>query len=202
MSQKDGTASLHGTDSPDGVAAPAAERLQHVLGDAMDPQSAEVRALCRGIRLEVFVGEQGVPLEEEVDALDEAGSTVHVLASGAHGAPLGTVRVLQDRDQPGEVHLGRLAVVRGSRGTGLGARLVAEAERLALVGAGVAEVGADGEPTGATEVTVVLSAQEQAMDFYARCGYEVVSGETYLDAGIAHQDMARTVTTPTTTTTP
>jgi len=42
-------------------------------------------------------------------------------------------------------------------------------------------------------VTVILSAQEQAMGFYARCGYTVLTGESYLDAGIPHQDMARVV---------
>lgn len=171
-----------------------AGRLQYALGDAIDPESIEIKALCRGIRIEVFVGEQGVPLEEEIDLLDDAGSTIHVLASAADGSPLGTVRVLRDPDHPGQVHLGRLAVVRQVRGTGLGARLVAEVEGLALVGAGVPELDDDGEPTGATEVTIILAAQEQAAGFYARCGYEVVSGETYLDAGIPHQDMARTLT--------
>jgi acetyltransferase, GNAT family len=42
-------------------------------------------------------------------------------------------------------------------------------------------------------VTVILSAQEQAMGFYERCGYTAVTGESYLDAGIPHQDMARVV---------
>ena len=44
-----------------------------------------------------------------------------------------------------------------------------------------------------TAVTVILSAQEQAMGFYERCGYTAVTGESYLDAGIPHQDMARVV---------
>ena len=32
------------------------------------------------------------------------------------------------------------------------------------------------------------------MGFYERCGYRTISGERYLDAGIWHQDMARTLT--------
>ena len=47
---------------------------------------------------------------------------------------------------------------------------------------------------GTAAVVVVLAAQEQAMGFYARCGYTVLTGRSYLDAGIAHQDMARLVT--------
>ncbi len=34
-----------------------------------------------------------------------------------------------------------------------------------------------------------------AMGFYERCGYRVLSGHRYLDAGIWHQDTARTVST-------
>ena len=45
-------------------------------------------------------------------------------------------------------------------------------------------------------ITVVLSAQEQAIGFYRRCGYRVLTGARYLDAGIWHQDMARTLRVP------
>ena len=31
------------------------------------------------------------------------------------------------------------------------------------------------------------------MGFYERCGYRVLNGRRYLDAGIWHQDMAHTV---------
>jgi len=43
-------------------------------------------------------------------------------------------------------------------------------------------------------VTVLLSAQVQAIGFYERVGYEVY-GPLYLDAGIDHRD-ARKVLTP------
>ena len=33
------------------------------------------------------------------------------------------------------------------------------------------------------------------MGFYERCGYRVLNGRRYLDAGSWHQDMARTVST-------
>ncbi|WP_447925507.1 GNAT family N-acetyltransferase [Georgenia muralis] len=140
------------------------------------------------VRMEVFVGEQGVPAEEEVDDLDTAPTTTHVLAvDRASGAPLGTGRLLADPAHPGEVHLGRLAVRAAARGTGLGARLVVAIEAIALAEHAVGD-------DGPLAVTVVLSAQESAMGFYRRLGYEVRTGERYLDAGIWHQDMARTVT--------
>ena len=68
-----------------------------------------------------------------------------------------------------------------ARGAGLGARVVAALEEAVL------------RYLGDLSVEVVLSVQEQAMGFYESCGYQVLSGHRYLDAGIWHQDMARTV---------
>ena len=147
------------------------------------------------VRTEVFVDEQRVPAEEEIDALDTAATTTHVLAvDTATGAAVGTGRLLADPAHPGEVHLGRLAVRAAARGRGVGARMVVAIEGIAL-----AEHGTRTPAPGATgpdriSVTVVLSAQEHALDFYRRLGYELVSGERYLDAGIWHQDMAHRIT--------
>lgn len=167
-------------------------------GDDADPALHYLRRGVADVRLEVFVGEQEVPFIEEIDARDFEATTWHVLASGADGVPLGTARLLLEPEHPGQVHLGRLAVRRATRGTGLGARLVAAVEAAALEHTAApldAETAvAAVVPKGTGAVTVVLSAQEQAMGFYERCGYRSMSGECYLDAGIWHQDMARTLT--------
>lgn len=155
--------------------------IETAPGDASDSAGVAVRQGVCEVRLEVFVLEQEVPLVLEIDARDNQASTIHVLARGADGTPLAAGRLLSDPHHPGQVHLGRLAVRLIARGTGLGARMVAAIEQAALEAYGPG-------------VTVILSAQEQAMGFYERCGYAVLSGESYLDAGIAHQDMARTLT--------
>ena len=152
-------------------------------GDQTRPEADRLRKAVADVRLEVFVGEQSVPLVQEIDARDDESTTIHLLASGADGTPLGAGRILLDPEQPGRVHLGRLAVRRIARGTGLGARVVAAIEEAVL------------RYSGDPRVEVVLSAQEQAIGFYERCGYRVLSGRRYLDAGIWHQDMARTVST-------
>ncbi|GGO99960.1 GNAT family N-acetyltransferase [Actinomyces gaoshouyii] len=162
-------------------------RLTSAVGDESGPGADALRHGAAEVRLEVFVDEQDVPFVEEIDARDFETSTIHLLARGADGTPLATGRILLDPEHSGRVHLGRLAVRRVCRGTGLGARMVAALEEVALERAGVR--GDD-----AVSVTVVLSAQERAMGFYRRCGYEVISGESYLDAGIPHQDMAKTIT--------
>ena len=157
--------------------------IETAPGDASGAAAGAVRLGVAEVRLKVFVIEQAVPLVLEIDARDAEASTIHVLARGADGTPLAAGRLLTEPDHPGQVHLGRLAVRRIARGTGLGARMVAAIEQAAL----------DSQGAG---VTVVLSAQEQAMGFYERCGYSPVSGERYMDAGIPHQDMARTLGAP------
>lgn len=164
-------------------------------GDDADPALDWVRRAIADVRLEVFVGEQAVPFALEIDARDFLATTIHVLAVGADGAALGAGRLLRDPARPGRVHLGRLAVRRIARGTGLGARLVAALEAAAPTALALAPgAGAPGPAIpGGAGITVVLAAQEQAMGFYERCGYREVGGGRYLDAGIWHRDMARTL---------
>jgi predicted GNAT family N-acyltransferase len=147
-------------------------------------------AAAHALRLAVFVDEQGVPLEEEIDDLDTAATTTHVLVRDRErdGAVVGTGRLLTDPAHPGEVHVGRVAVAASARGTGAGAAVMRALEELALAEHAVS--GADGRRA----VRVLLSAQVQAIGFYERLGY-VVSGPVYLDAGIDHRDAAKTLAT-------
>lgn len=137
------------------------------------------------IRFEVFVAEQQVPPELELDSRDEEPGTIHALTFLV-GSPVATGRVLPDAEE-GHVHVGRVAVRAHSRGSGVGAAVMAFLEGQAL-----AEYGRT-DAAGQLSVTVALSAQESAMGFYERLGYKVVSGERYLDAGIWHQDMERII---------
>ncbi|MER8182555.1 GNAT family N-acetyltransferase [Kitasatospora sp. NPDC094015] len=136
-------------------------------------------ALVRAIRHEVFVVEQNVPEELEYDDLDA--TAVHLLAVTDDGAPLGTGRLIHGADAleltgvEGRVLLGRLAVQRTARGTGLGADLVRAIERA-------------GRERGAVELE--LHAQVQALGFYERLGY-TAEGPVYQDAGIPHRTMTR-----------
>ncbi len=148
---------------------PAAVTIERVT-------TAEQLAEAFAVRLDVFVVEQHVPEAEELDALDHAPTTTHVLARTADGAAVGTARLLTDPGG-GEVHIGRVAVRASARGTGAGAALMRALEAIALA----EHPGPDGT------VTVLLSAQVQAIGFYERLGY-AVHGPVYLDAGIDHRD--------------
>ena len=124
----------------------------------------QARAEASRIRLEVFVEEQRVPAEIEMDANDAV--SVHALAYD-DGKAVGTGRLLPDG------HIGRMAVLREHRARGVGGailtRLVAEARRLGMR-------------------DVVLSAQTHALEFYRKHGF-APSGGVYMEAGIPHQEM-------------
>ncbi|NYT35464.1 GNAT family N-acetyltransferase [Allopusillimonas soli] len=122
------------------------------------------------IRQEVFVEEQNVPVELELDGLDS--ECVHAVAYNEQDQPIATGRLLPDG------HIGRLAVLADYRGTGVGSKildtLVNEARRR-------------------RHMEVVLSAQTHARNFYARHGF-VAEGGTYMDAGIEHVTMRHSLT--------
>ena len=125
------------------------------------------------LRTRVFVEEQGVPPEIERDAADA--TAVHVLSRDADGRVVATGRLLLRAD--GTASIGRMAADASVRGRGHGAAVLAELHRQAVL-RGVREVE--------------LHAQVTARRFYQRAGYEAV-GEEYLEAGIRHVTMRRTL---------
>jgi ElaA protein len=125
-------------------------------------------AACLALRREVFIREQGVPEADEVDGRD--GEAIHLLAR-LDGVPVGTARLLVMGDTG---KIGRVCVLPGARGQGIGA---------ALIRAGLEALRA---MPGIRRAK--LSAQVQALGFYAALGFAAV-GEEYLDAGIVHRDM-------------
>ena len=72
--------------------------------------------ICK-IRFEVFVDEQNVPEELEIDGLDDEAK--HVLAY-SDDEPIGTGRILIDG------HIGRVAVLKKYRGHGIGKSVMQE----------------------------------------------------------------------------
>lgn len=119
------------------------------------------------IRHAVFVEEQGVPVEIELDEWDAV--SLHAIARDGAGRAIGTGRLLPDG------HIGRMAVLKGARGSGAGTSIL-----LALMDAA--------RKRGHREV--VLNAQTHAAPFYRRLGF-VEEGDVFDDAGIAHIAMRR-----------
>ena len=125
------------------------------------------------IRLRVFVEEQGVPLELEIDEHDRTdAAAVHALVHD-DGQTIGTGRFYAL--DPERVQIGRMAVERNDRGKGAGA---------CLLGALMIEA----RRRGFTRAK--LDAQTQVTDFYRKAGFEA-DGEPFWDAGILHQPMSK-----------
>ncbi|KQU66407.1 GNAT family N-acetyltransferase [Phycicoccus sp. Root101] len=122
------------------------------------------------LRSEVFVVEQDCPYLD-LDGRDLAPRTRHLWIDRA-GAPVATLRVLDDEADGGALRIGRVATARAWRGRGLAARLVTAV----LDGAG--------------ERDVVLDAQSHLVDWYAAFGF-VPSGRGFVEDGIPHTPMRR-----------
>ena len=123
------------------------------------------------IRTEVFVDEQNVPEELEIDGMD--GDSYHFLASLTDGTPVGTARLMKSGQ------IGRMAVLAQYRNAGIGQQLlqcaIAKARNLGFE-------------------EIFLHAQIQALDFYLRNGFEAF-GPEFDDAGINHRAMRYTGST-------
>ena len=142
-------------------------RMTHKITVVDTPED---RQACYDIRTTVFVGEQNVPPELELDELED--TCVHFLAR-IDGVPMGTARLL-DR---GYAKIQRVAVHKPARGTGLGRDLML----------GVLAYAAQ---HGFTESR--LDAQVSAIRFYEKLGY-VATGPEFDDAGIPHRLMIKTL---------
>ncbi|PPA72304.1 GNAT family N-acetyltransferase [Jeotgalibacillus proteolyticus] len=121
------------------------------------------------VRRLVFVEEQKVPVEEELDAFDEVCD--HFVLYD-HLEPVGAGRF---RSLEGNGKVERICVIPSYRKKGAGAQLMKAIEEHAIQ---------NGYPA------LKLNAQTHALSFYERLGYHITSDE-FLDAGIPHKSMEK-----------
>jgi ElaA protein len=119
------------------------------------------------LRGDVFVVEQECAYPD-IDGRDVEPDTRHLWFS-LDDAPVAYLRILFDG---GVARIGRVAVAKTARGTGLAGRLMDEA--LALI----------------RDRPCVLDAQSYLVDFYARYGFQATGAE-YVEDGIPHVPMRR-----------
>ncbi len=129
-------------------------------------QDAEKPAFA--IRQKVFIQEQGVPEELELDEFD-SGATHALAIDGAEC--IGTGRLVYIGGAQGQI--GRMAVLSAFRNAGIGRailkRLIEHARSLGVE-------------------TLILHSQVAAIPFYEKHGFEI-QGDIYDEAGIPHRNM-------------
>ena len=140
-------------------------------------KSKEELNLGFALRIEVFVKEQKVPIELELDDKDHSDNTVHI--GYFHEDNLIGVARLIDMDKD-VIHIGRVVIDKEYRGQGIGRELIIGCENIA-------------QQILKRKTIIELSAQIQAENFYKSLGYNRVNDKIYLDAGIEHVDMRKEI---------
>ncbi|WP_164670399.1 GNAT family N-acetyltransferase [Virgibacillus doumboii] len=135
-------------------------------------ETSEERQQAFNVRTNVFVNEQNVPPDIELDAFDE--EAIHLIGF-ENDTPIAASRV-RFVDAYGKLE--RICVLRDRRGNFYGKQLIQEMEDI-IVNEGYTKAK--------------LNAQTHALDFYRNLGYKIVS-EEFMDAGIPHVTMVKELT--------
>ncbi len=131
---------------------------------------SEARDAAYAIRYAVFVEEQGISAELEIDDYDPIAE--HALAY-VDNQCVATARIYLDEQGPSKAKIGRMAVLREFRGQGIGTALLGESIRAGMMqGASIFE----------------LHAQQSAVPFYAKLQFKP-DGAIFDEVGIPHQCM-------------
>ena len=120
------------------------------------------------VRQEVFIQEQGIPAELEIDEFDPAAQ--HALAYQDEYC-VGTGRLVNLGD--GQAQIGRMAVLAPFRNQGVGSLILKR-----LVGLAKSQ-GID---------SILLHSQVVAIPFYEKLGFQA-QGPTYEEVGMPHRNM-------------
>ena len=138
--------------------------------ELFDIHDSERMAAAFSVRVPVFVGEQHVPAEEEIDEHDRTDADARHALVRDGAVPVAAGRYFRIGTT---AQVGRMAVLAAYRGRGIG-RLVLDA----LVD--------DARARGYARVA--LNAQDHAVAFYAKAGFTPF-GETLVECDILHQPM-------------
>ena len=140
-------------------------------------KSKEELNLGFALRIEVFVKEQKVPIELDLDDKDHSDNTVHIGYFNDNKL-IGVARLIDlDKDV---IHIGRVVIDKEYRGKGIGRKLIIGCENIT-------------KQILKKEIIIELSAQIQAEKFYESLGYNRINDKIYLDAGIEHVDMRKVI---------
>jgi len=143
--------------------------MQMTCHEITAPEETEA---CFALRRRVFVEEQKVPLELEMDGLDAASRHFAVKAGDKIVATC-RVRIIGSAAK-----IERVAVLKDFRRMGIGQTLMKYVLQVL--------------PRAGDIQLLKLSSQADAVPFYEKLGFKA-RGSEYLDAGMPHYDMVREI---------
>ncbi|UMT76558.1 GNAT family N-acetyltransferase [Staphylococcus roterodami] len=129
---------------------------------------------CFAIRKKVFVEEQGVPEENEID--DYESISIHLIGYAQDNQPIATARIRPIDEKV--VKIERVAVIKSYRGAGIGRKLMQAVDSLA-------------KDEGYENAT--MHAQCHAIPFYESLNFKK-RGNIFLEEGIEHVEMMKKLT--------
>ena len=124
-------------------------------------------------RFEVFVMEQEVICEQDLDDRDQACTHIY-LRDGDNKEVLAYCRIVPSGVAYDKVSIGRVLVKQKARGQGIAKEML--------------EIAIDYIKDELKENEIILSAQSYVTSLYEAVGFKIISDE-YLDAGIPHYKM-------------
>lgn len=134
-------------------------------------------ALARKIRVEVFVKEQKISKELELDDKDFLTTTIHI-GLFKENKIIGTARLLNlDKKK---IKIGRVSVLNEYRGLGLGKKLMIEVENIL-------------KKELKLPFIIKISAQKSVYNFYKSLGYSSINDLVFLEAGIEHIEIEKEI---------
>lgn len=130
---------------------------------------------CFKIRKEVFVKEQHVPEDNEIDKYEN--EAIHIIGYNEDNLPIATARIRMLNEEIGKVE--RVAILKEYRGLGLGLKLLQFVKKIAHT----------------HQLTfLTMHAQYYAIPFYEKLGYST-SGEPFYEENIKHIVMDKNMNT-------
>lgn len=136
-----------------------------------EKQNGELFQQAMAIRMEVFVEEQNVDVQDESDIFDEVAT--HMLLFTDDGLPIGVARIIPDQNSSHCCSMGRFAVLKGYRKQYNGTALLDAVHKVCQ------QMGFR---------SILIHAQLSAVSFYIRSFY-ILEGPQFEEAGIMHNLM-------------
>lgn len=117
------------------------------------------------VRTRVFIEEQQVPVELEMDGMDT--DCIHVKAVNSEGVVIGTARLLPSN------YIGRMCVLKACRNQGVGGKMLSYFINYARRN---------------NFESLMLNAQISALSFYQHFGF-IADSDVFIEADIEHRHM-------------